>query len=281
MFWNLLSNAIKFTPRATAASRCTQNQSARADGNVEVIVRDNGQGISEEFLPYIFDRFRQSDSSASRRHGGLGLGLSIVKQLVELHGGTVGVASGGAGRGSEFTVTLPVGEAPPLAGLATVKAVNDLSAPPGAATQGSGHDGGVVLRDGHGRGTALAGVRLLLVEDDADQRHLLRRVLEQQGALVRVADDADAGMKLLRAELPDVLISDIGLPEMDGYEFLRRVRELPAGDGGRTPAVALTAFARTEDRQLALRAGFQTHVTKPAEASELINVIANLASLTK
>ena len=117
----------------------------------------------------------------------------------------------------------------------------------------------------------------MLVEDDPDQRQLLRRVLEQQGAVVCVADDADAGLESLREKLPHVLISDIGLPGMDGYEFLRRVRELPAAEGGRTPAVALTAFARAEDRQLALRAGFQTHVTKPAEASEWINVIANLA----
>ena len=146
---------------------------------------------------------------------------------------------------------------------------------------GRNGDGATAVHDGHARGTTLEGIHLLLVEDDPDQRHLLRCVLEQQGAGVRVAEDADAGLELLRAHPPHVLISDIGLPGMDGYEFLRRVRELPTEKGGRTPAVALTAFARAEDRQLALRAGFQTHVTKPAEASELINVVVNLASLAK
>ncbi len=222
------------------------------------------------------------DSSASRRHSGLGLGLSIVKQLTELHGGTVRVDSDGAGKGSTFTVTLPVGVAPPVADPATVQASNEPPPPlPPTNPPADPHDGSAAVHDGHARGTALGGIRLLLVEDDADQRHLLRRVLEQQGATVRVADDADRGLEMLRNQRPHVLISDIGLPGMDGYEFLRKVREIPADKGGRTPAIALTAFARAEDRQLALRAGFQTHVTKPAEASELINVIANLASLAK
>ena len=143
----------------------------------------------------------------------------------------------------------------------------------------SAQDGPAAVHDGRKKGTALAGMRLLLVEDEADQRYLLKRVLEGQGAEVQVAEDAATGLDLLRALRPQVLVSDIGLPGMDGYEFLRQVRLLPAGEGGRTPAVALTAFARTEDRQRALRAGFQTHVTKPAEAAELINIISNLASL--
>ena len=275
VFWNLFSNAIKFTPR-NGRIEVRQHQTGRTDGEAEVVVRDNGQGIAEEFLPYIFDRFRQMDSSASRRHGGLGLGLSIVKQLTELHGGTVRVASGGVGKGSVFTVTLPVGEAASKPGA--VPAIHEpvpAPAPPRAPR------GEMAVHDGHARGAALAGVELLLVEDDVDQRNLLRRIFEQQGAAVRVADDADRGLELLRARPPQVLVSDIGLPGTDGYEFLRRVRELPADGGGKVPAVALTAFARAEDRQLALRAGFQTHVTKPAEASELINVIANLASLAK
>ena len=273
VFWNLFSNAIKFTPR-NGRIEVRQHQTGRTDGEAEIVVRDNGQGIAEEFLPYIFDRFRQMDSSASRRHGGLGLGLSIVKQLAELHGGTVRAASGGVGKGSVFTVTLPVGEAAskPIA----VQAINEPAPPPPAPRAGE-----MAVHDGHARGAVLAGVELLLVEDDVDQRNLLRRIFEQQGAAVRVADDADRGLELLRARPPQVLVSDIGLPGMDGYEFLRRVRELPADGGGKVPAVALTAFARAEDRQLALRAGFQTHVTKPAEASELINVIANLASLAK
>ena len=274
VFWNLLSNAIKFTPRG-GRIEVRQHQAGRTDGEAEVVVRDNGQGIAEEFVPYIFDRFRQMDSSASRRHGGLGLGLSIVKQLTELHGGIVRVESAGVGKGSAFTVTLPVGEAPSPAKGAPVGAISE-AAP--AAPEKSGE---AAVHDGRTRGAALKGIQLLLVEDDPDQRNLLRRVLEQQGASVRVADDADRGLELLRSHPPQVLVSDIGLPGMDGYEFLRRVRELPADGGGRVPAVALTAFARAEDRQLALRAGFQTHVTKPAEASELINVIANLASLAK
>ena len=281
VFWNLLSNAIKFTPRG-GRIEVRQFQPTRADGEVEVTVRDTGQGISEDFLPYIFDRFRQSDASASRRQGGLGLGLSIVKQLVELHGGTVRVASGGAGKGSTFSVVLPVGEAPSVVKPLAVAAVSNARLPsPETLPPASQRDGSAAGHNGPAHGGALAGTRLLLVEDDADQRYLLRRVLEQQGAAVRVADDADAGLAMLRAQPPHVLISDIGLPGIDGYEFLRRVRELPATEGGRVPAIALTAFARAEDRQLALRAGFQTHVIKPAEAAELINVIVNLASLAR
>ena len=281
VFWNLLSNAIKFTLR-NGRIEIRQVQSTHVDGEAEVTVRDNGQGIPEDFLPYVFDRFRQSDASASRRQGGLGLGLSIVKQLVELHGGTVRVSSGGVGKGSVFSVTLPLGEAPSVVKPPPVPAVSNVRLPSSEATPAADrHDGSTAVHDRHARGGALAGTRLLLVEDDADQRNLLRRVLEQQGAGVRVADDADSGLEMLRAHPPHVLISDIGLPGIDGYAFLRRVRELPAGEGGRVPAIALTAFARAEDRQLALRAGFQTHVTKPAEAAELINVIANLASLAK
>ena len=273
VFWNLLSNAIKFTPKG-GRIEVRQHQTGRTDGEAEVVVRDNGQGIAPEFLPYIFDRFRQMDSSASRRHGGLGLGLSIVKQLTELHGGTVRVTSPGLGKGAIFAVTLPVGEPAAAARPEAVRAISESPAPAPQAGEAAVHDG-------HARGTALQGVELLLVEDDADQRNLLRHVFEQQGAKVRVADDADRGLELFRTKPPQVLVSDIGLPGMDGYEVLRRVRELPSIGGGRVPAIALTAFARAEDRQLALRAGFQTHVTKPAEASELINVIANLASLAK
>ena len=273
VFWNLFSNAIKFTPRG-GCIEVRQHQTGRTDGEAEVVVRDNGQGIAPEFLPWVFDRFRQMDSSASRRHGGLGLGLSIVKQLTELHGGTVRVTSPGVGKGAVFTVTLPVGEALAASRPGAVPAINE---PPAPAPQA----GEAAVHDGHAWGSALQGIELLLVEDDADQRNLLRHVFEQQGANVRVADDADRGLELLRAHPPQVLVSDIGLPGMDGYEFLRRVRELPAAGGGKVPAIALTAFARAEDRQLALRAGFQTHVTKPAEASELIHVVANLASLSK
>ena len=275
VFWNLLSNAIKFTPRNGRIEVRQYHTGPESDGEAEVMVRDNGQGIAGEFLPYIFDRFRQSDSSASRRQGGLGLGLSIVKQLVELHGGTVRVASEGLGKGSSFVVRLPVGEAPKVARPVAVAA----AVAEAAATAPKEAASGAAVPDGQGHGSALAGVRLLLVEDEADQRHLLQRLLKEQGAEVHSAEDADAGLKLLRRERPQVLISDIGLPGMDGYEFLRGVRRLPAEEGGRTPAIALTAFARAEDRQRALRAGYQAHVTKPAEAAELISIVANLASL--
>ncbi len=280
VFWNLLSNAIKFTPR-NGRIEVRQHQTGRADGEAEVVVRDNGQGIAEDFVPYIFDRFRQSDASASRRHGGLGLGLSIVKQLVELHGGTVSVASDGLGKGATFTVKLPVGEGASMAKPGRAEGVREPE-PARAIDPSAGQsDSRPADQNGRNGGNALAGIRVLLVEDDPDQRHLLRRILEQQGAGVRVADDASTGVEMLREQPPHVLISDIGLPGMDGYEFLRQVRKLPSGEGGRTPAVALTAFARVEDRQLALKAGFQAHVTKPAEASELINIIANLASLAR
>ena len=278
VFWNLLSNAIKFTPRNGRIDVRQRHVGPEGDGDAEVLVRDNGQGIAPEFLPYIFDRFRQSDASASRRAGGLGLGLSIVKQLVELHGGTVRVTSEGLGKGSTFILELPMGEAPPaVRPVAVVRAEGEVVKPKAA----QGEAGSAAVHDGQGRGSALAGVRLLLVEDEADQRHLLQRILTEQGAKVRSAEDARAGMEMLRQERPQVLISDIGLPGMDGYEFLRGVRGLPEAEGGRTPAIALTAFARSEDRQRALRAGYQAHITKPAEAGELIALIANLASLAR
>ena len=275
VFWNLLTNAIKFTAKGGRIE--IRHRQPHHDGEAEIIVRDNGQGIAAEFLPYMFDRFRQMDSSASRRHGGLGLGLSIVKQIVELHGGTVGAASPGVGEGAAFTVTLPVGEAPQSARSVPVFTPESEAADAVAAVSRAAGDDAPDGPDGAQR--ALSGICLLLVEDEADQRQILRRILEGQGARVTLAEDAATGLELLRAERPQVLVSDIGLPGMDGYEFLRRVRGLPQGEGGRTPAVALTAFARAEDRQRALRAGFQAHITKPAEASELVSLIANLASL--
>ena len=278
VFWNLLSNAIKFTGRNGRIDVRQRHVGPAGDGDAEVTVRDSGQGIAPEFLPYIFDRFRQSDASASRRAGGLGLGLSIVKQLVELHGGTVRVDSEGLGKGSNFILNLPVGVAVPGARPVAVLETEAGTAKPEAAPTPAV---GTVARGGKNRGSALAGVRLLVVEDEADQRHLLQRVLTEQGATVRSAEDALTGMEMLRQECPQVLISDIGLPGMDGYEFLRGVRGLPEAEGGRTPAIALTAFARAEDRQRALRAGYQAHITKPAEAAELITLVANLVSLAR
>ncbi len=278
VFTNLLSNAIKFTPE-DGRIEVLQNQSARPGGNAEVIVRDSGQGIAPEFLPFVFDRFRQMDSSASRRHGGLGLGLSIVKQLVELHGGTVRAESKGLEQGATFAVTFPIGKAVQAARFAPAVANSGARFSPAPAKNEE-----TDLTSVHGakeRGKELAGIRLLLVEDEADQRYLLQKILQSRGAQVSVAENAKTGFERLRQERPQLLISDIGLPEMDGYEFLRRVRELPEDQGGQTPAIALTAFVRTEDRGRALEAGFLTHVTKPADTAELVHAVMNVARLAR
>ena len=273
VFWNLLSNAIKFTPRGGRIEVRQRQVSAETE---EMLIRDNGQGIEPDFVAYVFDRFRQADGSAARRHGGLGLGLSIVKQLVELHGGTVGAESAGPGQGATFRVLLPIAgtarglrpaEPRPPAALQEARTAEAAGETPGSPAPGWEAKG------------SLRGLRLVLVEDEPDQRQLLRRVFVDQGAEVRVAEDAAGGLELVRSVRPQVLVSDLGLPGVDGYEFLRRVRELPPGEGGRVPAVALTAFARTVDRQRALRAGYQAHVAKPAEPAELVAIIANLASV--
>ncbi len=278
VFWNLLSNAIKFTPRG-GRIEVRQNQSTRRAEEAEITVRDSGQGIAPEFLPFIFDRFRQMDSSASRRHGGLGLGLSIVKQLVEFHGGVVRAESKGLGQGAVFSVTLPIGKA---SGAVPPSASGEETDPelPFSVTE-TGKAGSLAGHDELERSARLAGVRLLIVEDDADQRFLLQKVLRDHGARVSVAEDAKTGLELLRRERPQIIISDIGLPEVDGYEFLSRVRELPEDQGGWTPAIALTAFVRAEDRQRALDAGFLTHITKPAETAELVALVANVANLAR
>ena len=258
-FWNLLSNAIKFTPKGGKINVALE----RVNSHLEVCVADDGQGIKPDFLPHVFERFRQADGSTTRAHGGLGLGLSIVKHLVELHGGTIRARSAGEGQGATFCIELP---------LMVVHAAVE----PDAARQ-------------HPRGTAspgeaepldhpsLAGIKVLVVDDEADARRLLLRVLEGCGAQVLLAASAQEGLDTLRRERPDMLISDIGMPGEDGYDFIRRVRELPADQGGRTPAAALTAFARSEDRTRALRAGYQTHVAKPVEPTELSAVVASLA----
>ena len=255
--WNLLSNAIKFTPKRGRVQVCLQ----RINSHVEIIVTDTGQGISAEFLPYVFDRFRQADSSITRSFGGLGLGLAIVRQLVELHGGTVHAESPGEGQGATFTVKLPLMAIGP-------KAIEPERVHPAA--------GGSVPFD---CSPGLDGLRILIVDDDADIRALLIYTLEVCGAEVMAAASADEAISALTASSPpmDILISDIGMPDEDGYALLRRVRALEPENGGRIPAIALTAYARTQDRRAALLAGFQSHVAKPVEPAELIAVIANLA----
>jgi PAS domain S-box-containing protein len=256
VFWNLLFNAIKFTPRGGRVQVVLQ----RAGPHVEVSITDTGEGISPEFLPHVFDRFRQSDASTTRRHGGLGLGLALVKQLVELHGGRVRATSPGPGKGATFVVELPVA------------AVN----PPRPAPESGPptHAGGAPAPAGPC--ASLRGVRVLVVEDEPDARALLRRVLRDCDADVTTAASAAEALELLRESRPHVLVSDIGMPGEDGYELIRKLREM--GNGfAELPAVALTAYARSEDRERALRAGFQVHVPKPVEPAELVTTVANLA----
>jgi CheY-like chemotaxis protein len=255
--WNLLSNAIKFTPkggRVQVLLECINS-------HLEISVADTGQGIATDFLPHVFDRFRQEDSSTSRRYSGLGLGLAIVKQLVELHGGTVRVKSAGENQGATFIVNLPV--------KVTRTFTDDgLRLHPKAAARAAPVDCDT---------THLAGLKILVVDDEPDARLLLKRVLEECKTEVFTAASAAEALKLIKANRPDVLVSDIGMADVDGYEFLRRVRSLSPKDGPHIPAIALTAFARTEDRTRALLAGFLAHVSKPVEPSELIATIAAVA----
>jgi PAS domain S-box-containing protein len=255
VIWNLLSNSIKFTPRGGRVQVLLQ----RVNSHIEICVADNGLGITAEFLPEIFGRFRQADGATTRKHGGLGLGLAIVKQLVELHGGTIHARSDGLDKGATFVVKLPL------------KIVH-------AAMHEDEwqHPGSMGTLPAFRRNVELKGLRILIVDDEDDAREMLRRLLEGCGAELFTARSAVEGLAQVEARLPDVLISDIGMPEVDGYEFLRRVRALPAAAGGRVPAVALTAFARSEDRTRALRSGFHSHVSKPVEPMELIATIAAL-----
>ena len=251
--WNLLSNAIKFTPKGGKVDVLLE----RVNSHLEITVADSGDGIAPEFLPHVFDRFRQADSSTTRRYGGLGLGLSIVRQLVELHGGSVRAKSPGEGEGSVFMVALPLaplrhdssrehpasGDAPLLPSL-----VVDLS-----------------------------GVRVLIIDDEPDARELIRNVLRESGAEVIAAAGAREALELVPLQRPDLIVSDIGMPDLDGYQFIRELRRLPVAAGGLTPAVALTAFARSEDRTRAIVAGYQMHIAKPIEPQELLAVVASIA----
>ncbi|HYC01550.1 MAG TPA: ATP-binding protein [Candidatus Limnocylindrales bacterium] len=251
--WNLLSNAVKFTP----AEGSIEVVLRRGETHIEIVVRDTGQGIEAEFLPMVFDRFRQADSSSTRRYGGLGLGLAIVKQLVELHGGSVRADSAGPGKGSTFTVTLP-----------RASMVGEQDAARGQARVGPGQASYEKM--------PLHGLRILVVDDESDTRELIQRVFEHCDADVHVAAGAKAALESIPVLRPHVLVSDIGMPEMDGYQLIRAVRRLPAEQGGRTPAVAVTAFARSEDRTRALLAGYQVHIAKPIEPAELVATVASL-----
>ena len=250
--WNLLTNAIKFTPKGGKVDVLVE----RVNSHLEVTIHDSGLGIKPEFLPLIFERFRQADSSTTRTHGGLGLGLSIVKNLVELHGGTIHAKSDGESQGATFIVSLPV---------AAIRGSERREHPTTPKR--------TVLDDGQ---LQLAGIRVLVVDDEPDARDLLQRVLGQCDAEVTTAKNAEEALVLVRAQKPDVIVSDIGMPEKDGYQFIREVRNLPASDGGRIPAIALTAFARSEDRTRAMLAGYQVHISKPIEPQELIATVGSL-----
>jgi signal transduction histidine kinase/ActR/RegA family two-component response regulator len=257
VMWNLLSNAIKFTPKDGKV----QVVLSRVNSHIEITVADTGIGIRPEFLPLVFDRFRQADASTTRTQSGLGLGLSIVKHLVELHGGSVSVSSPGEGRGTTLTLQFPL----PVVRRDTGRVERI-------------HPSAAQALDADFRVADLSGIKVLVVDDQGDARDLMRRVLEDCGAKVLTAAAAADALVLIEKERPDLLISDIGMPEVDGFEFLRQVRSLGEERGGKTPAIALTAFARSEDRTRALRAGFAMHLSKPVEPSELVATAASVAA---
>ncbi len=252
--WNLLTNAVKFTPKGGRIDVLLR----RVNSHVEISIHDNGMGISTQFVPHLFERFRQADSSTTRKFGGLGLGLSIVKQLVELHGGTITADSPGEGQGATFVVSLPV------------RAVRDFGAVDEHPT--TGRHTIVQLAE-----VSLAGLRVLVIDDEPDARELVCSVLTDAGAVVVMAASAEEGFAMLQSERPDVIVSDIGMPERDGYQLMRDVRSLTPAQGGKTPAIALTAFARSEDRTRAMLAGYQVHVSKPIEPQELVATVQSLA----
>ena len=254
--WNLLSNAVKFTPKGGRI----QVKVARIDSHVEVVVSDSGVGISKDFLPFVFDRFRQENASSTRIHGGLGLGLSIVRQLVDLHGGSVSVQSEGEGKGSTFTVTLPF-----------VGVINNQKDPEPVHPA---HGEEVISFEGL---PSLQGLKVLVVDDEADTRELIREVLKECGSEVIMSRSVEEALEALEQYKPDILISDLGMPDEDGYSLISKIRALPAERGGEIPAAALTAYARAEDRMRVLRSGFQFHLPKPVDSAELVTVVASLA----
>jgi CheY-like chemotaxis protein len=255
VFWNLLNNAIKFTPKDGKVEVLLK----RVGPEVEVSVSDTGEGIAPDFLPYVFDRFQQGDASTTRQHGGLGLGLAIVKQLVELHGGNVRVQSDGLGKGATFTVRLPI--------TAVYSEPEKEDRRPEAAPREN-----QPLPE-----VSLATIQVLVVDDEIDARDLVKKVLEMAGATVSTAGSASEAMECILAARPDVLICDIGMQQEDGYSLIRRLRALEKREEDVLPALALSAYARSEDRTKAIRSGFQNHLAKPVEPAELLAVVSSLA----
>jgi signal transduction histidine kinase/CheY-like chemotaxis protein len=258
VFWNLLTNAVKFTPSGGRIDVIME----RVNSHVEVSVADSGVGIKPEFLAFVFDRFRQADSSTTRRHGGLGLGLSIVKHLVELHGGSVRVKSQGEGQGTTFLVAMPIS-------VLLTEHIGRTERP-----HFSDVDVSTIELP------SLEGVCALVVDDQPDARVLICRLIEEHGGQCVLAESAGDALKILAEQEVDVLVSDIGMPDVDGYELIRNVRAMKHAGARNLPAIALTAYARADDRQRALLAGFQMHVSKPVEPRELIAGIASLLNLS-
>ena len=256
VFWNLLSNAVKFTPKHGAVKVTL----ARIESQIRISVADSGLGIKPEFLPFVFDRFRQADASTTRQFGGLGLGLSIAKQLIELHGGTISVESPGVGLGAKFVVLLPLNAIRP-AEDPDMERPNETGSP---AAQAPPPD-------------ILAGIKVLIVDDEADAREMVKRLLGDYGALASVSSSAREAFERIRIERPAIIVSDIGMPEENGYALMRRIRALSPEQGGDTPGLALTAYARLEDRDRCILAGFQAHLAKPVEPAELVAMVAGLA----
>ncbi|NJP08333.1 MAG: response regulator [Leptolyngbyaceae cyanobacterium RU_5_1] len=267
VIWNLLSNAVKFTPTGgrvevrlatDAGTDETDKPSASSAPKsvAQITVMDTGRGIAPDFLPHVFDHFRQESVATTRLFGGLGLGLAIVRHLIELHGGTIQVDSPGEGQGATFTVRLPLLQRTEDGGRRT----EDLA----LSTQHSALS------------TPLAGLQVLIVDDDTDTRDFVEFVLEQAGARVMTVATAGEALMVFNRMKPDVLLSDIGMPEMDGYMLMQQVRALPPAQGGQILAIALTAYAAEIDYQRAIAAGFQKHISKPVEPANLVKVIANL-----
>ena len=250
--WNLLSNAIKFTPSGGEV----RIHVGSSESDIAITVEDDGPGIDPAFLPHVFDRFRQADSSPSRTHAGLGLGLAIVRHLVELHGGTVQARNREGAQGAAFDVRLPRPSA------------SRSEATPEALAGASPHGGGPFL----------AGVMVLVVDDQPDAREVVATIIERAGAEVITASSAAEGLAILTRERPDALVADIEMPNEDGYSLIQSVRALPPDQGGLTPAAALTAYAGARDRARALSAGFEIHVAKPVHPADLVNVVARLTS---
>jgi CheY-like chemotaxis protein len=253
--WNLMTNAVKFTPDGGYVHVSLQRNGER----VEIVVNDTGQGIAAEVLPYVFDRFRQWDSSSTRAHSGLGLGLALVKHLTELHHGTVSAESPGEGQGATFRVMLPL-----TVGAGMLSAHPPKLAEPTLTT-----------------GVRLDGLKILAVDDAADALELAAAILMGAGANVKTCSSAAEGLAILQSWRPDVLVSDIDMPGEDGYSLIRNVRALESARGGRTPAVALTALSRPEERARALSAGFSMHVPKPVDPEEFTTIIASVARILR